>query len=116
MGGRRASGRSTFSSGWCDQPGLKVSAGLGFKPLNLVLFCCVFISFIFYFVFYFNFKEVSVHIFYATIYTLHVDAYEYTISNKFEISNKKNSRGIYNIQSRVTIYNFKQVSIYNLRH
>ena len=65
--------------------------------------------------FYFNFKEVSVHIFYATIYTLHVDAYECTISNKFEISNKKNSRGIYNIQSRVTIYNFKQVSIYNLR-
>jgi hypothetical protein len=67
-------------------------------------------------VFYFYFKEVSVHIFYATIYTLHVDAYEYIISNKFEISNKNNSRGIYDIQSRVTIYknNFKQVSIYNL--
>jgi hypothetical protein len=56
-------------------------------------------------VFYFNFKEVSVHIFYASIYTrLQVDAYKYTISNKFEISNKKNSRGIYNIQSLVTIY------------
>jgi hypothetical protein len=35
---------------------------------------------------------------------LHVDAYEYTMSNKFEISNKKNSRGIYNILSLVTIY------------
>jgi hypothetical protein len=54
--------------------------------------------------FYFNFKEVLVHIFYASIYTLHVYAYEYTISKKFEISNKKNSRGIYNIQSLVTIY------------
>ena len=78
--------------------------------------------------FYFNFKKVSVHIFYASIYMLHVDAYEYTISNKFEISNKKNSRGIYNIYSIsgdhiqlrtsfhpqlgwMTIYNFEQVSI-----
>jgi hypothetical protein len=43
---------------------------------------------------------------------LHVDAYEYTISNKFEISNTKNSRGIrsysslynHHIQSLETIY------------
>ena len=55
--------------------------------------------------FYFNFDEVSVHIFYATIY-MHM---------KFQTRRIQEEYIIY-IQSRVTIYNFEQVSIHNLRH
>ena len=52
--------------------------------------------------FYFNFDKVSVHIFYATIY-MHM---------KFQTRRIQEEYIIY-IQSRVTIYNFEQVSIHN---
>ena len=60
----------------------------------------MFYFFIFYFVFCFNFDEVSVHIFYDTIY-MHM---------KFQTRRIQEEYIIY-IQSRVTIYNFEQVSI-----
>ena len=61
--------------------------GRGTLFVNTLMYICL------SFVLYFNFEGVS----YILRYYIH--AYECTISYKFEIRTKKNSRGIYNIYS-----------------
>jgi hypothetical protein len=59
-------------------------------PMILNIYCIFLLN---SFVLYFNFEGVS------HILRYYIHAYECTISNKFEIRTKKNSRGIYNIYS-----------------
>ena len=64
--------------------------------------------------FYLNFEEVSVHIFYATIY-MHMNV-QFQTNLNLESKRIQEEYTIY-IQYRMTsIYNFEQVSIHNLLH